>query len=180
MKHRPPDSSCCAGNPAAASRRGLTMTQWQEMLDSVVARSGSPPPAVQTLKLPGIEGWGPGYVWGSWKVDSDFFHGGGALFGGYLAALADSIVGLACLSVLTDNEMFTTADLRISFFRPVSGGTLSYGGEVLNRGRRMAHCEVTFTNDEDKVVAKATATQAIIPFGEAAGGQGPGRPEVAG
>ncbi len=148
------------------------MTQWTDMLDAIVANAGTPPPAVQALRLPGIEGWGPGHVWGSWKVEPDFFHGGGALFAGYLAALADSVVGLAALSVLQDNEMFTTADLRISFFRPVTGGRLSFASEVLNRGRRMAHVEVVFTNDEDKVVAKATATQVIMPFGEAGAGQG--------
>lgn len=146
------------------------MTVWTDALDNIVAKAGDPPPAVQALRLPGIEGWGPGHVWGSWKVDPDFFHGGGALFGGYLAALADSVVGLAMLSVLGDNEMFTTADLRISFFRPVSGGTLSFAAEVLNRGRRMAHVEVVFTNDDDKVVAKATATQVVMPFGEGAQG----------
>lgn len=142
------------------------MTQWTKLLDDIVAGTATPPPMVGALRLPPIEGWGPGHVWGSWKVDHEMFHAGGAVFGGYLAALADSVVGLAMASLLGDNEWFTTSDLRISFFRPVTGGTLQYAAEVVNRGRRMAHCEVVFVNDDDKVAAKATATQVIIPAGE--------------
>ncbi len=92
----------------------------------------------------------------------------GSVFGGYIAVLADSYVGLAMMSTLADDEWFTTSDLRVSFFRPVMKGTLQVAAEVLNRGRHMAHCECIFVNDDDKVVAKATATQVITPIGEGA------------
>ncbi len=105
-------------------------------------------------------------MWGEWKVDPELMNAAGTLFGGYLGVLADSFVGLAMLSTLADDEWFTTSDLRVSFFRPVTKGVLQIAAEVLNRGRRMAHCECVFVNDEDKVVAKATATQVIIPMGE--------------
>jgi uncharacterized protein (TIGR00369 family) len=131
------------------------------MLDAIVAGEGEPPPMVRTLRLPAIQGWEPGHVWGEYKVDPEMFHAAGSLFGGYLAALADSFLGLAMFTVLEDEELFTTGDLRVSFFRPVTGGTLQIAAEVLNRGRRMAHCEVVFVNDDDKMAGKATATQII-------------------
>lgn len=140
------------------------MGRWAELLDGIVARAGEPPPFVTALRLPGIDGWEPGRVWGTWPVDPELFHLGGALFGGYLAVLADSATGLAMTSTLADDETFTTSDLRVSFFRPVTGGTLSFTAEVLNRGRRMAHVEATFTNDEGKVVGRATATQVVVPL----------------
>ena len=139
------------------------MSLWSDALDQIVAGTGTPPPMVATLRLPRIEGWGPGHVWGRWKVDPEMFHAGGAVFGGYLAALADSFVGLAMMTTLEDGEWFTTSDLRISYFRPVTGGALDIAAEVINRGRRMAHVEVVFVNDDDKVAAKATATQVITP-----------------
>ena len=139
------------------------MSFWGEALDQIVAGTGTPPPMVAALRLPRIDGWEPGNVWGSWKVDQEMFHAGGAVFGGYLAALADSFVGLAMMTTLEDGEWFTTADLRISYFRPVVGGRLDIAAEVINRGRRMAHVEVVFVNDDDKVAAKATATQVITP-----------------
>jgi uncharacterized protein (TIGR00369 family) len=142
--------------------------RWSEWLDSIVARSGTPPPVVETLRMPPIDGWERGRVWGEWKVDPDMLNAAGSVFGGYFGVLADSFLGLAMMSTLSEGEWFTTSDLRVSFFRPVTKGTLQIAAEVLNRGRRMAHCECVFVNDDDKVVAKATATQVITPIGEGA------------
>jgi len=139
---------------------------WTEILDSIVAGTVEKPPAVEKLKLPPLEGWERGRVWGAWRVDPELLNPGGGLFGGYLAALADQFVGLAMMSSIADNEWFTTSDLRVSFFRPVLNGTIQIAAEVVNRGRRMAHCECVFVNDDDKVVAKATVTQVILPLGE--------------
>lgn len=140
--------------------------RWSERLDEIVAGTADKPPVVDALRLPGIEGWEPGRVWGAWPVDPDLHTLAGTLFGGYLGVIADSYVGLAMMSTLSDDEWFVTSDLRVSFFRPVVKGTLQIAAEVLNRGRRMAHCECIFVNDDDKVVAKATATQVIQPLSE--------------
>ena len=142
------------------------MSFWSDFLDNVVSGTGTPPPMVVALRLPRIAGWEPGRVWGDWPLDKDMFHAGGSVFGGYLAALADSYTGLAMSSVLNDNEFFTTSDLRVAYFRPVVTD-LHIVAEVLNRGRRQAHVEATFVDDRDKVACKATATQVILPMGEA-------------
>jgi uncharacterized protein (TIGR00369 family) len=89
------------------------------------------------------------------------FHGGGAVFGGFLAALADQALGLVTMSVLEEGEAFTTADLRVSFFRPVARGSLHIEAQVVNRGRGMVQAEVVFTRDDGKVAGKAMATQVI-------------------
>ena len=138
------------------------MSRWTALLDRIVAGEGEPPPAVKTLGLPGIAGWEPGRVWQRWKIDPQYFHAGGAMFGGYIAALADGMLGLTIATVLEDHEGFTTSDLRVSFFRPAVSGTLTIEGRVVHRGRSMAHVEVDFTRDDGKLVAKATATQAIV------------------
>jgi len=143
---------------------------WKELLDSIVDRSSTPPPVVAKLGLPPIDGWENGRVWGAWQVDTELFNAAGALFGGYLAALADSFTGLAMMTTLAEDEWFTTSDLRVSYFRPVLAGKLEIAAEVVNRGRRLAHCECVFVNDDDRVVAKATATQVIQPLGERSDG----------
>ncbi len=144
------------------------MIKPSEVLDSIVQGTSTPPPCIKTLRVPPIEGWEPGRVWAKWKPDPDFFHDFGAVFGGYLAALADSFVGLAMFSTLKEGEQFTTSDLRFSFFRPVSGGTVSIEAKVVHRGRRMAHVEAIFTNEDGKIAGKATATQVVIPVREEA------------
>lgn len=145
------------------------MTFWSDTLDSIVAGTNEPPPMVGALKLPTIEGWAPGSVWGDWALNTEMYHAMGSVFGGYLAALADSYTGLAMFTVLTDQEAFTTSDLRLAFFRPVTTD-LHIVAEVLNRGRRQAHVEATFVDDRDKVACKATATQVILPMSDLQGG----------
>lgn len=146
------------------------MGMWAEMLDAVVARSGPPPPFVTALRIPPIDGWEPGRVWGQWEVDKEMHHAAGAVFGGYIAALADSFVGLAMMTTISDDEWFTTSDLRISFFRPVVSGTVDIVSEVVHRGKRQGHVEAVFAGDNGrKVLAKAVATQVIIPMSEFGG-----------
>jgi uncharacterized protein (TIGR00369 family) len=119
-------------------------------------------PAADTLHMPRLSGWLPGRAWLQWKVDPNVFHLGGAVFGGYLAALADWVLGYAMATILEDGEVFTTSDLRFSFFRPVTEGTLHVEAQIVHRGRGMAHVEVVMTRDDGKVAGKATATQIIV------------------
>ncbi len=138
------------------------MALWGEKLDQIVAGTAGPkPPCVETLDLPQLKGWLPGRVWTQWKVDPKTFHLGGAVFGGFLAALADQMLGLVTMSVLEAGEAFTTSDLRISFFRPVARGLLHIEAHVVHRGRGMVQAEVVLTRDDGKVAGKATATQVI-------------------
>ncbi|MBI5844196.1 MAG: PaaI family thioesterase [Deltaproteobacteria bacterium] len=136
---------------------------WTEFLDSMEARTlTEAPPHAVNLKLPPIDGWEPGRVWFTWTVDPAFMNPAGTLFGGYLSALADQILAFAVMTVLGPEEMFTTSDLRMSFFRPVTGGRLYVEGRVINRSRHMAHLAADFIREDRKAVATATATQVLF------------------
>jgi uncharacterized protein (TIGR00369 family) len=138
------------------------MPVWSEKLDQIVAGTNEPkPPHVVALDLPRPQGWLPGRVWAHWVVDPRMFHLGGAVFGGYLAALADQALGLATMTVLDEGEVFTTSDLRVSFFRPVARGSLHIEANVVHRGHGMVQTEVVFTRDDGKIAGKATATQVV-------------------
>ena len=141
------------------------MSRWTELLDRLVAHELAPgeeePPHVQSLRLPYPSSWQPGRVTADWEVDPDFFHERGAVFGGFLAALADQALGMVTMSVLDDGEVFSTSDLRTSFFRPVTTGKLQIEAIVIHRGRSMVQAEVTFTRSDGKLAGKATATQVI-------------------
>jgi acyl-coenzyme A thioesterase PaaI-like protein len=52
----------------------------------------------------------------------------GALQGGILCDIANAAMGMALASTLVPNESFTTIDLKISFFRPVSEFALKAEG----------------------------------------------------
>jgi uncharacterized protein (TIGR00369 family) len=139
--------------------KGLAVN-WQEMLDGTVSGSFQHP-ALRRLALPNFSGWEPGRVWGEWDFDPEICNPDGALFGGYLAALADATAGHAIATTLGGEEGFATADLRISYHRPVRGGRLRFEGVVVTRGRQIGHVEVRFTSQDGELVATAQATEVV-------------------
>ena len=146
----------------------VSPNRWTELIDRLVVGvpEGDPPPHVAALGFPPPTRWEPGHVICEWKVDPRMFHDRGALSGAYLAALSDHALALVMMTVLEHDEGFTTSDLRTSFFRPVTGGTLHIEASVVHRGRSMVHAEVVFRRDDGKVAAKGTATQVVLPAPE--------------
>ena len=139
------------------------MNQWHQLLDGLVSGTppGEAPPYVKNLDMPLPNHWEESMVRGSWDIDPRYFHDRSALFGGYLAALADNFLAMAAMTVLAHEDRFATSDLHTNFYRPVSGKQLHIEAKVLYRGRRMIHTEAYFTRDDGKLAAKATATQVI-------------------
>jgi uncharacterized protein (TIGR00369 family) len=144
------------------------MGRWQDILESMKddASQRAAIPFVDTLDLPPVKEWSPGAVTMEWQVDERVFHPRGAVFGGYIAALADRVLGTVTMTVLEDHEAFTTADLNVAFFRPVSSGILRIEAKIIHRGRSLVQTEVEFIRDDGKLSNKASATQAIIPYEE--------------
>jgi acyl-CoA thioesterase len=78
--------------------------------------------------------------------------------GGVLFSLLDSALGRAILSQLPEGRGCATVEIKINYFRPVQSGRILARGEVVNLGRRVAYAEGQITNDEGKLVARATGT----------------------
>ena len=140
------------------------MNRWKVILDGMIDGSlpGPPPPCITNLELPGPDSWEPGRVTSSWEIDKRFYIDRDALFGGFIAALADHVLALATMTVIAGDEHFATSDLRTSFFRPVRGKRLAMEAVVIHHSRNMVNAEVSFTRDDGKLAAKATATQVIL------------------
>lgn len=137
------------------------MSRWSDLLNQIVDGTDEPPPCVRTLGLSGLKRWEPGRVWYDWKVDPAVFQDRKEVFGGFIAALADEVLGFATMSVLEEKEVFATVDLHISFLRPVTEGVLHIEGAVVRRGKSSAYLEAVFVRHDGKIAAKATATEAI-------------------
>jgi len=84
------------------------------------------------------------------------------IHGGALAALLDNVMGWATLSLLDDSENFATADLQIQFVRGTRPGLLKARGSVVRRMRALAFCQAEAWNSEDQLVARGSATCAIL------------------
>lgn len=90
-------------------------------------------------------------------------NGNAIAHGGLAAAMADSATGAAVSTTLGAGERISTVDLQVAFHRPVDlgGATVVAVGEVVHRGRRLAHADATLRVD-DRVVVTARAVFAVF------------------
>lgn len=80
----------------------------------------------------------------------------GLTFGGIIMALAGQAFGYAVNSVRRPN---VASQFNIHFIAPArAGDELIAEGRVLKSGRRVSIAEMTVTNQEGKLIAKATGT----------------------
>src|SRR5262245_51712981 len=94
----------------------------------------------------------------------------GTLHGGILGDIADAAMGMAYAASLDEDETFTTLELKINFLRPVWTGKLIADGRLVKGGRSVGLVECTITDDQDRMVARASSTCMTLR-GEAAAGR---------
>jgi uncharacterized protein (TIGR00369 family) len=96
----------------------------------------------------------------AWAEDRCTF--GGALHGGYLMAVADT-VGATCAALnLPEGAGTSTIESKTNFFRGVTAGTAIVTSEPLHVGRRTIVIQTDVTRDDGKLVTRTIQTQAVI------------------
>jgi uncharacterized protein (TIGR00369 family) len=86
----------------------------------------------------------------------------GTLHGGILCDMADAAMGMAFASTLTPEESFTTVELKVNFFRPVWKAQLRAEGKVVQRGRTIGYVECDVTDENGRLIAKASSTCLVL------------------
>jgi len=82
--------------------------------------------------------------------------------GGILCDLADLSMGVAFMTTLQPGEGLATIELKINFLRPARTGKLSSKATVTHRGRSTGFVESTITDEEGKLIAKASSTCVVV------------------
>lgn len=92
----------------------------------------------------------------------EFAQGEGLIHGGIITALADTAAVYALLPDLPADTTMTSIELKVNFLRPVDpdGGELVARARVVQRGRRIAVCDVE-VSQADKLTAKGLFTYLI-------------------
>lgn len=78
------------------------------------------------------------------------------LSGGVLYTMADFGMGAALYPTLDEDELPSTVDLTINYFRPVEAGSVSCETTLINRSRSLAYFESKLSTENE--VAHATGT----------------------
>ena len=94
----------------------------------------------------------------------------GTLHGGILCDVADAAMGMACASLLEMGESFTTLELRIHYFRPVTDALIEARARVVQSGKSVVYleCDVVAL-PEEKMIARASSTCLILRGEQAKG-----------
>jgi uncharacterized protein (TIGR00369 family) len=98
-----------------------------------------------------------------WPNDGSRDIGDGRVFGGWIAALSDNIVSMCMATALEPGEGFTTQDLQVKIFRPVSGPEIEIEAKVVNRSKTTGYVEAEWRLPNGKIAAKILSWKAIRP-----------------
>jgi len=128
-------------------------------------RAGDGPNLWRTLGFRRTQ-WGPGSSTVEWDATADYGFatpGGQVIQGGLVTAILDSAMGGACFTVLNNDELFLTADLRVEFFRPTRPGPLRATGQVVRKASKVVFCAAELFDAEGTTLAASRCTQVILP-----------------
>lgn len=81
----------------------------------------------------------------------------GVAHGGVMYSMADTGMGGALYTMLDADELCSTVEIKISYFRPVASDTLTCETRVVNKTRNLASLESEIKAGDDRV-ARATGT----------------------
>jgi 1,4-dihydroxy-2-naphthoyl-CoA hydrolase len=90
---------------------------------------------------------------------------GGILHGGALMAMADSIGAVCAFLNLPEGATTSTIESKTNFFRGVRQGTVHATATVLHAGRTTIVVQTDLKDDDGKLVAQVTQTQAVLRTG---------------
>ena len=116
--------------------------------------------SVPFAKLLGIEleTVAPGTATLSLPITNDLKQNNGDVHGGAIASLIDSATAFAIISLLPPDEKATTADLTISYLRPLKEGRAHSTARVLRAGRRLIVVSAELVDDAGRLIATALTT----------------------
>jgi acyl-CoA thioesterase len=98
------------------------------------------------------------------EFNKDLCNPYGTMHGGVIFAVADSSMGTALYSSLAEDEMCSTIETKIVYFKAVKSGTVTCTSKIVHRSKRIAVLESELKQGSQRV-AKAIATWSVFKVG---------------
>ncbi len=109
----------------------------------------------------------PGRVVVGMRVGKRHLQVHGVVHGGVLAALADTAGGMSVYMKLPPRSRVATVEMKINYLEAVAGGEVLAHAELVRLGRSLAVVDCDLFDHNQRLVAKALMTFAIISRGGA-------------
>lgn len=145
-------------DPAATAQAGLAMAGADYL---AAMRDGAlPPPPVVSLLGITLNTVEPGRVQMTLPSGEHLYNPFGAVHGGMIATLLDSVMGCAVHSIVPQGRGYTTLEIKVSYLRPMlaSTGSLVATGQVVHAGRQVSVAGGRAVDAAGRVYATASTT----------------------
>lgn len=96
------------------------------------------------------------------NVRPELLNGAGSLHGGVAATLADAAIGTALQHRFAGKRRFTTIELKVNYFRPVTEGRLLARGRLVRVGSTICVGRVDLEDDRRRSVGVAIVTYMLL------------------
>ena len=96
------------------------------------------------------------------RLRPDLMNGAGLLHGGVTASVADAAVGIALHHRFRGTRRFTTIELKVNYFRPVSEGILVARSHLVRVGSTICVGRVELSDENQRSVGLAVATYMFL------------------
>jgi uncharacterized protein (TIGR00369 family) len=87
---------------------------------------------------------------------------GGVMHGGLLMTLADTVGAWCAFLNMPEGAGTTTIESKTNFLRAVRGGSVEATARPLHVGRTIVVVDTELRDDDDRLVARVTQTQAVL------------------
>jgi uncharacterized protein (TIGR00369 family) len=148
--------------PGPSTAKGLTMAG----LDYLRAMAGGelPQPPIAGLLRFEIAAADPGRVVFTCEPDESAYNPIGAVHGGLVCTLLDSVTGCAIHSTLPQGKGYTSVEIKVNYLKAVrlASGVLTATGTVVKTGSRVGFAEGVVADAGGAVVATATSTLLVF------------------
>lgn len=95
-------------------------------------------------------------------IEEEHLNAYGVVHGGATYTLADTGMFFALLPTQDDNELSTTVEIKMTYYKAVRDGSITCKTDVIKRGKRIAFLESELRDDAGDIVARASGTYYII------------------
>lgn len=149
-------------DPGPSTAAGLSMAGI-DYLNAMIEGTLPPPPITGLMQF-GLASAEPGRVVFTCVPDESAYNPIGAVHGGLVCTLLDSVLGCALHSTLPQGKGYTSVEIKVNYLKAVrlSSGLLTATGTVVKAGARVGFTEGEVTDASGAVVATATSTLLVF------------------
>lgn len=94
--------------------------------------------------------------------DASMCNPGGAIQGGFVAAMLDEAMGGAFVASTHAEQAVLTIDMNVTYLAPVLPGSVTGKGRVIGRTRSTAFLEAELFDADGALLARATSTGRVV------------------